>query len=77
MELTPGDNLPVAQLPSLLIPETNGAKLLSPAFVSYDYISYNLSLPNNLAELLKDALNWLAETAGNIKIDDGSIALKG
>lgn len=74
LALTPGDNLPVAQLPSLLIPEANGAKPLPPVFVSYDYTSYNLSLPNNRPELLKDALNWLAETAGGIKIDDGSIA---
>lgn len=74
LALTPGDNLPVAQLPSLLIPEANGAKPLPPAFVSYDYTSYNLSLPNNRPELLKDALNWLAEIAGGIKIDDGTIA---
>ncbi|MFP1859928.1 M16 family metallopeptidase [Lonsdalea quercina] len=42
----------------------------SPVVVSYDFTSYNLSLPNNRPELLKDALSWLAETAGGLSIDD-------
>ncbi|OSM95221.1 M16 family metallopeptidase [Lonsdalea populi] len=45
----------------------------SPVVVSYDFTSYNLSLPNNRPELLKDALSWLAETAGGLSIDDHSM----
>lgn len=73
LALTPGENLSVAQMPSLLLPDGNGGKPLAPAYTSYDYTTYNLSLPNNRPELLKDALNWLAETAGALKIDDTTI----
>ncbi|RAW87466.1 insulinase family protein [Photorhabdus laumondii] len=37
---------------------------LPPAIVSYDFTLYSLSLPHNQPELLKDALNWLADAAG-------------
>ncbi|WP_323838226.1 insulinase family protein [Photorhabdus africana] len=37
---------------------------LPPAIVSYDFTLYSLSLPHNRPELLKDALNWLADAAG-------------
>lgn len=43
---------------------------LSPAISSYDFTQYNLSLPNNRPELLKDALNWLAATAGKMTINE-------
>ncbi|RPE01059.1 insulinase family protein [Candidatus Pantoea deserta] len=43
---------------------------LPPAIVSYDYTQYNLSLPNNRPELLKEALNWLAATAGKMTINE-------
>ncbi|MEZ3501117.1 M16 family metallopeptidase [Pantoea sp. KPR_PJ] len=43
---------------------------LPPAIVSYDYTQYNLSLPNNRPELLKEALNWLAATAGKMSINE-------
>ncbi|WP_064365739.1 M16 family metallopeptidase [Pantoea ananatis] len=41
---------------------------LPPVISSYDYTQYNLSLPNNRPELLKEALNWLAATAGDMAI---------
>ncbi|MGR2858186.1 insulinase family protein [Erwinia sp. 1181_3] len=41
-----------------------------PAITSYDYTLYNLSLPNNRPEMLKEALNWLAATAGKMTIND-------
>ncbi|TKI07218.1 M16 family metallopeptidase [Martelella alba] len=40
-----------------------------PAIISYDYTLYALSLPNNRADLLKDALRWLATTAGHMAIN--------
>ena len=43
---------------------------LSPAISSYDFTQYNLSLPNNRPELLKEALNWLAATAGKMAINE-------
>ncbi|WP_455815071.1 M16 family metallopeptidase [Pseudomonas graminis] len=41
-----------------------------PAITSYDYTIYNLSLPNNRPEILKEALTWLAATAGKMTIND-------
>lgn len=43
---------------------------LPPAVTSYDFTQYNLSLPNNRPEVLKEALNWLAATAGKMTISD-------
>ncbi len=47
---------------------------LPPAISSYDYTQYNLSLPNNRPELLKEALNWLAATAGKMTIEEQVVA---
>jgi zinc protease len=41
---------------------------LPPVITSYDFTQYNLSLPNNRPELLKEALSWLAATAGNMSV---------
>ncbi|WP_061707580.1 M16 family metallopeptidase [Pseudenterobacter timonensis] len=41
---------------------------LPPAVVSYDYTMFNLSLPNNRNDLLKEALTWLGDTAGKVAI---------
>ena len=43
---------------------------LPPAISSYDFTQYNLSLPNNRPELLKEALAWLAATAGKMTINE-------
>ncbi|MFD1800971.1 M16 family metallopeptidase [Mixta tenebrionis] len=43
---------------------------LPPAVTSYEFTQYNLSLPNNRPDLLKDALAWLAATAGKMTINE-------
>ncbi|QKJ85131.1 zinc protease [Paramixta manurensis] len=43
---------------------------LPPAITSYDYTIYNLSLPNNRPEMVKEALDWLAATAGKMSINE-------
>mgnify|MGYP004712385151 CR=1 FL=1 len=57
-----------AQLQSLWQQSINPQRPLPPAVSSYDFTMYNLSLPNNRPELLKDALNWLANTAGKVSV---------
>lgn len=57
-----------AQLQSLWQQGINPQRPLPPAVSSYDFTLYNLSLPNNRPDLLKDALNWLANTAGKISV---------
>ncbi|PKH23738.1 peptidase M16 [Enterobacterales bacterium CwR94] len=46
---------------------------LPPAVTSYDFTMFNLSLPNNRPELIKEALNWLAATAGEMDINEETI----
>ncbi|MFS2221590.1 M16 family metallopeptidase [Pantoea sp. B65] len=43
---------------------------LPPALISYDFTLYSLSLPNNRPEVVKEALSWLAATAGKMTIND-------
>ncbi|MFC3393711.1 M16 family metallopeptidase [Brenneria rubrifaciens] len=66
-----GEKLPALQ--SMWAQDDNGMFPLPPVVTSYDFTSYNLSLPINQPELLKEALGWLAETAGQMTIDDESI----
>ncbi|WP_318392172.1 pitrilysin family protein [Enterobacter sp.] len=47
---------------------------LPPAVVSYEYTHFNLSLPNNRNDLLKEALIYLADTAGKLTITPETIA---
>lgn len=47
----------------------NKQRALPPAITSYDYTQYNLSLPANRPDLMKNALQWLAATAGNMAIN--------
>ncbi|WP_345829455.1 pitrilysin family protein [Erwinia sp. HDF1-3R] len=44
-----------------------------PAVTSYDFTIYSLSLPNNRPELLKEAMNWLAATGGNMTINEQTV----
>ncbi len=64
LALLPRDTFSAGQLPSLWQQSESETRPLPPATTSYDFTSYNLSLPNNRPDLLKDALNWLADTAG-------------
>ncbi|MEH0876447.1 pitrilysin family protein [Pectobacterium cacticida] len=73
LALVSGETSSTAQIPSLWGPEANRARELPPAMVSYDFTSYNLSLPNNRPELLKDALTWLAERAGLMTFDEKNL----
>jgi len=42
---------------------------LPPVITSYNYTMYNLSIPNNRPEMMKDALNWLSATVGKMSIN--------
>lgn len=48
----------------------NPQRPMPTSFISYDFTQYNLSLPNNRPELLKEALSWLAATAGEMTINE-------
>ncbi|VXC44491.1 M16 family metallopeptidase [Serratia oryzae] len=58
------------QLRSLWQQSVDGERPLPPAISSYDFTLYNLSLPNNRPDLLKEALTWLADTSGKLAIDE-------
>ncbi|MEE3651565.1 MULTISPECIES: M16 family metallopeptidase [unclassified Brenneria] len=73
LAFVPGETLSAAQLPSMWTEHNDGKRPLPPVITSYDFTSYNLSLPNNRPELLKEALNWLSETAGRLAISEQSI----
>lgn len=74
LALTPDAGFSAAQL-SALWPHPDGeTRSLPPATTSYDFTSYNLSLPNNRPELLREGLRWLAEAAGQQQITDKRIA---
>lgn len=68
LALMHSEGFSTAQLQSLWQQGINPQRPLPPAVSSYDFTLYNLSLPNNRPDLLKDALNWLANTAGNISV---------
>ncbi|MCI4236608.1 insulinase family protein [Dickeya dianthicola] len=74
LALLPRDTFSAGQLPSLWQQSESEIRPLPPATTSYDFTSYNLSLPNNRPDLLKDALSWLADTAGQLQINDKRIA---
>ncbi|ACS87642.1 M16 family metallopeptidase [Musicola paradisiaca] len=70
LALLPRDTFSAGQLPSIWQQSESETRPLPPVTTSYDFTSYNLSLPNNRPDLLKDALKWLAETAGQLQIND-------
>lgn len=47
---------------------------MPPAVVSYDYTIYNLSLPHNKPELLKQALGWMATSAAGANYTETSLS---
>ncbi|POP45229.1 hypothetical protein CHU32_12475 [Superficieibacter electus] len=47
---------------------------LPPAIVSYDHTLFNLSLPNNRNDLLKEALTWLADSSGRLVITPETVS---
>ncbi|WP_158780675.1 pitrilysin family protein [Pantoea sp. BAV 3049] len=44
-----------------------------PAITSYDFTLYTLSLPNNRPEVVKEAMNWLAATVGEMTINEQTV----
>ncbi|MCG8709548.1 insulinase family protein [Brenneria sp. 4F2] len=74
LALTAADSFSATQLSSLWQQTEKNTHFLPPAVTSYDFTFYNLSLPNNRPDLLKEALNWLSETAGQLSINDQRIS---
>ncbi|QOV63889.1 M16 family metallopeptidase [Kosakonia pseudosacchari] len=66
--LTHSGRLEPSQVRSLWQQGIDPKRPLPPALVSYEYTQYNLSLPNNRSDLLKEALVYLADAAGNLTI---------
>ncbi|HEI8868088.1 TPA: insulinase family protein [Serratia odorifera] len=62
-----------AQLRSLWQQGVDNDRPLPPAIGSYDFTMYNLSLPNNRPDLLKEALAWLSDTTGRLAIDEHTV----
>ena len=58
-----------AQQRSLWQQSIDPQRPLPPAITSYNYTLYNLSLPNNRPDMVKEALNWLAATVGKMTIN--------
>jgi len=68
LALTQSGSLQAVQVRSLWQQGIDPKRPLPPAVVSYDYTMFNLSLPNNRNDLLKEALTWLSDTAGKVSI---------
>lgn len=60
----------VKALLAQITPESEPKSLVE---VSYDYTRYNLSLPNNKPELLKEAFSWLSDAVANPQLDASRI----
>ncbi|MCP2002274.1 UNVERIFIED_ORG: putative Zn-dependent peptidase [Buttiauxella agrestis ATCC 33320] len=68
MALTQNGSLQPLQVRSLWQQSVDPQRPLPPAVVSYDFTLFNLSLPNNRNDLLKEAIAYLAETTGKTSI---------
>ena len=68
LALNQSGSLQAVQARSLWQQGIDPKRPLPPAIVSYDYTMFNLSLPNNRNDLLKEALTWLSDTAGTVAI---------
>ncbi|WP_436874559.1 M16 family metallopeptidase [Kosakonia sacchari] len=66
--LTHSGRLEPSQVRSLWQQGIDPKRPLPPALVSYEYTQYNLSIPNNRSDLLKEAMVYLADAAGNLTI---------
>ena len=71
--LTHSGSLQPAQVRSLWHQAIDPKRPLPPALVSYEYTIFNLSLPNNRSDLLKEALVWLADSTGKLTITPETI----
>ncbi|MDY1038171.1 pitrilysin family protein [Lelliottia sp. CFBP8978] len=73
LALTQSGSLQAVQVRSLWQQGIDPKRPLPPAVVSYDYTMFNLSLPNNRNDLLKEALIWLGDTAGNVAMTPDTV----
>lgn len=71
--VTRSESFTPPQLRSLLQQGVDSAKPFPPAISSYDFTVYNLSLPNNRPDLIKEALAWFADTTGKLAIDQQTV----
>ncbi|EPF12952.1 Peptidase M16 inactive domain [Cedecea davisae] len=74
MVLTQTGGLPTSQARSLWQQSSDPERPLPPAIVSYDFTLFNLSLPNNRNDLLKEALAFLATNTGTLNVDSDTVA---
>lgn len=73
LALTQSGSLQTVQARSLWQQSVDPARPLPPAIVSYDFTLFNLSLPNNRSDLLKEALVFLADGGGNLSVTPETI----
>ncbi|ALB72677.1 M16 family metallopeptidase [Cronobacter muytjensii] len=73
LALTQSGSLQAVQARSLWQQSIDPKRPMPPVVVSYDYTLFNLSLPNNRNDLLKEALTYLSDTAGRVAITPESI----
>ncbi|EFE2042333.1 pitrilysin family protein [Escherichia coli] len=71
--LTQSGGLDAAQARSLWQQEIDPKRPMPPVIVSYDTTLFNLSLPNNRNDLLKEALSYLANATGKLTITPETI----
>ncbi len=74
MVLTQTGGLPTSQARSLWRQSSDPERPLPPAIVSYDFTLFNLSLPNNRNDLLKEALAFLATNTGSLNVSSDRVA---
>ncbi|KFC04491.1 putative peptidase [Trabulsiella guamensis ATCC 49490] len=73
LALTQSGSLETMQARSLWQQGIDPVRPMPPAIVSYDYTLFNLSLPNNRNDLLKESLTWLADASGKLTITPESV----
>ncbi len=71
--LTQSGGLDAAQARSLWQQGIDPKRPMPPVIVSYDTTLFNLSLPNNRNDLLKEALSYLANATGKLTITPETI----
>lgn len=67
------DGFTTTQLQSFWQQAIDNQRPLAPAITSYEFTSYNLSLPNGRPDLIKSALNWLVDTSSKMVITPESV----
>lgn len=73
MVLTQAGGLQTSQARSLWHQSSDPERPLPPAIASYDFTLFNLSLPNNRNDLLKEALAFLATNTGSLDVTSGTV----